>query len=69
VEPGVLDRHLRQLQGLKVGEPVAPGTVLAPITVPPAAEPKTPPATLAGAATRADEASEKSGDKPKETHP
>lgn len=70
VEPGVLDRHLRQLQGLKVGVPVAPGTVLAPITVPPAsAEPKTSPSTLAGAATRADEASEKAGDKPKETHP
>ncbi len=67
VEPGVLDRHLRQLQGLKVGEPVAPGSVKDPISVPPppTSTDKPVPSTLAGAAKRTDEAS----DKFQEKHP
>lgn len=67
VEPGVLDRHLRQLQNLKVGEPIAPGSVNDPITVPPPlpATDKPTPSTLAEAAKRTDEAS----DKFKEKHP
>ncbi len=66
VEPGVLDRHLRQLQGLKVGEPIAPGSVNDPITVPPPATDSKPlPSTLVESAKRTDEAS----DKFKENHP
>lgn len=60
VEPGVLARHLRQLQGLKIGEPVTPEAVRSPITVPP---PPAPPGGIPQSMTEATERADRAADR------